>query len=95
MKEIEKKVSGMTDQEISQVYKNVFDSDGGKIVMEDLKRTFFVRTSTAYILNEIKQLVHVSSDILQRNEGMRIPVLYIEQKINYDPSEEIEAGDAL
>lgn len=73
---IEEKVAGMSDAEKNQVYKNLFESDAGKIVLEDLRQRCFSRISTVDTY---------SGDVSLRTtlfkEGMRSVVLHIENQL--------------
>lgn len=92
MDEFTKKVAGMSQDELIKHYQTCFGTDSGRVVLEDLRMTFFKRASTAYVENDvgdgIKELVHVSTDVLQRNEGMRIALLHIDTKVEHQPERE-------
>ena len=65
----------LNEYEVAGLYKTVFGTTEGQLVLEDLKNRCFVKTSTAH------ELPHVT----YQNEGMRIVVLHIETQINIQP----------
>lgn len=90
MDDIRKKVAAMTPEALAQSYKNCFLTDSGKIVLENLRQKFFMRTSTAYVEDEVGRLVHVPDNVINRNEGMRLAVIHIEDMIDYQPKNEAD-----
>lgn len=83
MNDLSKKLSTLDETELSDLYKTVFSTVEGQLVLEDLKNRCSVKTTTY-------------SDSPYRiclNEGMRTVVLTIETRINYKPDmEEKEDG---
>jgi hypothetical protein len=77
MSEVTKKLMKMDEFEVSQLYKNIFGTPGGVLVLEDLKNRCFIKTSTAH------ELTHVT----YQNEGMRTVALHIQTQIDMKPEE--------
>lgn len=69
-------------EELSKLYKNIFDSEAGRLVLEDLRQRCFIYTTTAAD----------TANKTYYNEGMRSVVLHIETEINYEPVKE-KVGD--
>ena len=65
----------LNEYEVAGLYKTVFGTTEGGLVLEDLKNRCFVKTSTAH------ELPHVT----YQNEGMRIVVLHIETQMSIQP----------
>lgn len=84
---IRKKVEEMPQNELIQIYKNVFNSDGGKLVLEDLRRRCYAHTSTSLDSDG----VNVLADEMQRNEGKRMVLLMIETFLDVDLEEQENA----
>lgn len=77
-----KKLMGLSEEELATLYKQLFNNDTGKLVLEDLRNRCFVKTSTA---NESAYKTFLC-------EGMRSVCLYIETNISYEPPME-EQGE--
>ena len=71
-------LESLNEYELANMYKSVFGTQEGELVLEDLKNRCFVKTSTAH------ELPHVT----YQNEGMRIVVLHIETQINTKPEQD-------
>lgn len=80
----EKKLSLLNEEETANLYKNLFSTDTGKLVLEDLKNHCFVKTSTA----------DENPYVTYWHEGMRNVVLHIETKINFQPEVRKDATEA-
>lgn len=88
MDEFTKHVATMGQEELIKNYQTCFGTDSGRVVLEDLRMTFFKRASTAYVEDDAGQLTHVPPHVLDRNEGMRIVLLHIENKVEHQPERE-------
>ena len=75
-----------TDQgreELKQLYKNVFGSGAGEIVLEDLKQRCYFNSSTSYRKDGTIALPHEALFL----EGMRNVVLLIQDNLEHEPIE--------
>jgi uncharacterized protein with von Willebrand factor type A (vWA) domain len=75
-----KKLSEMDSDELAQIYKSVFGSPEGKLILQDLKNRCYFYTPTYQ---------HQNPDAA---EGMRNVVMNIESQINYESPVE-ESGE--
>lgn len=73
------KLFELSEEDRANLYKNIFDSEAGRLVLEDLKQRCFMRTTT----------FTPSHGEISFKEGMRAVCLHIESQINYQP----EQGD--
>jgi len=69
--ELIRKLESLTEDELSQVYMRVFNTDDGLLVLEDLKNRCFAEISTIPESNSIDPFTTV------RNEGRRSVLLHI------------------
>lgn len=69
----------MPADEIAQIYKNLFNSEAGKIVLEDLRNRCFVKISTVETYNSV-----YPNEVIFK-EGMRSVFLHIENQIKIEP----------
>ena len=71
--------------QIASLYRKVFSTDEGLLVLEDLANRCYLKTSTA-----VDQLtgMHLDPIVMQRNEGMRMVALHINDQVNYEPKKE-------
>ena len=83
MSEVNEKLQEMNPVDVSNIYKRIFDTPDGKLMLEDLRNRCYVKVSSYHHQTN-------SNDVLF-NEGMRAVVLHIESQINFTP----EAEDAL
>lgn len=67
--EIQKKLSQLEPEQVKNLYKQVFNSDTGKLVLEDLRNRCFAYVST------------YGNDI-EFNEGHRSMLLHIENQLS-------------
>lgn len=75
----------MSEEEISQVYKNVFNSPGGEIVLEDMRLRFFVEASSAIHYDPDTGIRQVNDhETTYLNEGMRSAFQHIQARLDYD-----------
>lgn len=75
MNELQKKLSTLNEEQVAQIYKNVFNTPEGKLVLQDLKNRGYY-----YIPLPLGQ----AGD---RAEGIRMGVIHIETQINYEKEE--------
>ncbi len=77
MPSIEEKLVRLSGQELSRVYQNVFNSDEGQIVLEDLRNRCYVKipTFSGEDLNNLHSRMMI-------NEGARSVFLHIETQLN-------------
>lgn len=68
--ELQEKLGEMSDDELSRIYRNLFESPEGRLVLEDLRNRCYCYSTTAL------------GDNIELNEGMRSVVLHIETQIN-------------
>lgn len=81
MSELTKKLFELSEEDLANLYKEVFGAESGRLVLEDLRNRCFVKTSTvnAYPFDAGRTAT---------NEGMRTVVLHIDNQINYEPVKE-------
>ena len=77
MSELNKKLMELDEEQVAQLYKNVFNTPEGQLVLEDLKNRCFIKTSTYHHSMNPQEIAW--------NEGMRNVVLHISSQINYEP----------
>lgn len=83
MSVLSKKLAGFDEAELSALYKTVFSTPEGQLVLEDLRNRCSVKTTS---FSENPYRTHL-------NEGMRTVILNIETRINFEPNlQEIENG---
>ena len=85
MNEYIKKLLTLKDHEVASLYKTVFDTKEGRLVLEDLMTRCYARTSTAV---DVASGLYVTNDVMNRNEGMRMVILHIDTQLNFEPEEE-------
>ena len=73
MNALVEKLEELNEEQLAQLYKNLFTSPDGQLVLEDLKGRCYVYSTTANE-NPHKTFWH---------EGMRNVILTIESQINY------------
>ncbi len=83
------KLLTLDEQQVAKLYQNLFDSEEGQLVLEDLRNRCYVNCSTAFQLVSDGKLFY-SSEEQQNNEGMRAAFLHIEGQINYEKPKEME-----
>ena len=79
MSELTEKLETMTEEQIIQLYKTTFDTEGARLVLEDLRNRCFIKTS-----------LPLGQDG-DRAEGMRQVVLHIETQLNHKPEDKKES----
>jgi len=89
MADLTDKLFDLTEEDLANVYKRIFDTADGQLMLEDLKNRCYVKSSSAQYGDII--IPHPFSNYF--NEGMRSVVLHILSQINYKPKTEGE-GDA-
>lgn len=84
-KELNDQLLSLGEENIAQLYKSIFSTTEGKLVLQDLKnRSYFYSPTYHHEKN---------SDV---GEGMRNIVLHIENQINLDPEDfKKEAEDEI
>lgn len=70
------KLQEMTAEDVANIYKRIFGTPDGQLMLEDLKNRCFSKLSLPF------------GEEGQRAEGMRAVVLHIESMINYKPEVE-------
>ena len=70
------KLLTLDEERVAKLYQNVFNSDEGQLVLEDLRNRCYCKVSTKDHPD--------GSDV---GEGMRTVVLHIENQIEYEPTE--------
>ena len=70
------KLKTLDESQVAKLYKNVFDSEEGQLVLEDLRNRCYCKVSTKS-----------HPDGIDLGEGMRTVVLHIENQINYEVKE--------
>lgn len=76
---IRKRLEEMSSEELSRVYMNLFNTDEGQLVLEDLRNRAFVKVST---LPEHGPMCAMTA---ARNEGRRSMILHIETQLLPNP----------
>jgi hypothetical protein len=71
MSELSRRLETLTEEELSRIYMEVFNTDNGKLVIEDLKNRCFAEIST------ITEGSLVDPYLAIRNEGRRSVLLHI------------------
>lgn len=74
---LQEKLKEMTPDELARLYKTVFESDVGQLVLEDLRNRCFVYMTS----------FRDSSQFTAFNEGMRAVVLHLETQLRIKPEE--------
>ena len=82
-RELLKVLSTLADGELAQLYKNVFDSVDGQLVLEDLRHRCYIYTDLPL------------GEPGQRGEGRRNVVTHIETQLSYDPEEAKDATEEV
>jgi hypothetical protein len=82
MNNITKKVISLEEDERASLYKGLFDSPEGKLVLEDLRvRCYFYGSSALPDPNG-----HINDPYaVYMNEGMRSVMLYIQTQLEHEP----------
>lgn len=72
---LQDRLNTLDEDQVAQLYKNVFDSEEAELVLEDLKNRCFAKVTS------------FNGDAIQTcfNEGMRSVLLHIENQINLEP----------
>lgn len=81
MDAVDLKALSLSRDEISSIYKNIFQSDSGKLIFADLKHRCFVKRPT------VDNLDVVDSNNMIYREGMRAVFLHIESMIEHEPEQ--------
>lgn len=71
------KLNELNDEQLAQIYKNVFNTPEGQLLLEDLKNRSFFYTTTA----------HENSHRTYWQEGMRSVVLHIQSQLTFEKTE--------
>ena len=69
------KLSTLDEEQVAKLYQNLFDSEEGKLVLQDLKNRCFIDIST------------YDGGNMEIHEGMRCVVLHIQTQLNYEVKE--------
>lgn len=85
MRRLMDRLEGLSPDELARVYKEVFSTDAGQLVLEDLRNRCFVKLPTA------AQNKAVDSHQLALREGMRSVYLHIETQMTGPPLEDLPA----
>lgn len=81
---IRKRLNEMTSQELSRVYMNVFNTDEGQMVLEDLRNRCYAKAST------VEHQGNIDPFTVLRNEGMRSVLLHLETQLLPEPEPKTE-----
>lgn len=85
---IQRRLGNMTAEELSRVYMNLFLTDEGQLVLEDLRNRAYSKVSTV-------QNVFGPVDLGRTafNEGQRALLLHIETQLTPEPQPEKKEAD--
>ncbi len=85
MSELNDKLSTFDEEELSAIYKAVFSTVEGQLVLEDLRNRCSIKTTT-FSENPYRTYL---------NEGMRTVLLNIETRINFEPNLEDQEDGSI
>jgi len=75
MPDLTEKLTELDEGQLAAIYKRIFDSPDGQLMLEDLKNRCFVKTTPFTGHNSETNF----------NSGMQAVVLHIQTQINYKP----------
>ncbi len=76
---LQDKLDTLDEERVAKLYKTVFESEEGQLVLEDLKNRCWTKAPLPY------------GEEGQRAEGRRSVVLHIQTQLDYEKPEEMES----